>query len=110
MAEKINIIVLEPGKNPRYETIENTLREFQRIVDGYIEVTRLSSNRVIVSNEEGMMLCLRPNRTVDDLRTMRIPINFCGTIVMARTNGDRFVSVNVSDVDWINSHSKFWEI
>jgi hypothetical protein len=56
----IIVVILEPEKPARVETIENTLANLQKIVGGYIECVREEGFDIII-NEEGKLLQLQPN-------------------------------------------------
>ena len=55
MAEKIKVIIKEPGKVPEIKTITNDLGALQSIVGGYIETVTLASDLVIICNEDGKL-------------------------------------------------------
>lgn len=61
MAEKMKVLVKEPGKPAEVREIENTLEACQKIVDGWIEVVRIATNVAIVVNEEGKINGMKPN-------------------------------------------------
>jgi len=103
-------IVLEPRKDAKQVSIENKLESFQELVGGYIETVGLSGGRVLIVNEEGWYKNLLPNRIIDDLRSLRRPKTLLGTIIMVRTKDDEFASVHGDDMEWINAHSKRWEL
>ena len=42
MSNKIRILIVEPNKEPYQKKIQNTLKDLQNIVNGYIEVTQAS--------------------------------------------------------------------
>jgi len=58
--KNITVIIVEPEKPARIETIENTLTNLQSIVGGYIECIREDGFDIII-NEEGKLLDLEPN-------------------------------------------------
>ena len=63
MDQKINILIVEPGKEPRPATVEDTLEAFQQIVGGPIEAGCYLPQRVLlVCNSEGKHMGLMPNR------------------------------------------------
>ena len=63
MDQKINILIVEPGKEPRPATVEDTLEAFQQIVGGPIEAGCYLPQRVmLVCNSEGKNMGLMPNR------------------------------------------------
>ena len=51
--KQISVLIKEPGKKPRRESIPNTLEALQRVVGGYIETVTFASDVVIICNEEG---------------------------------------------------------
>lgn len=54
MSEKINVLLIEPGKYPKQIEIEDTLEAMQETVGGYIEEYMPFDDEVaIVCNEEG---------------------------------------------------------
>ena len=63
MDQKINVLIVEPGKEPRPATVEDTLEAFQQIVGGPIEAGCYLPQRVmLVCNSEGKHMGLMPNR------------------------------------------------
>lgn len=63
MDQKINVLIVEPGKEPCPATVEDTLEAFQQIVGGPIEAGCYLPQRVmLVCNGEGKHLGLMPNR------------------------------------------------
>ena len=67
MANKIDILVVEPGEAPRPAKVEDTLEAFQQIVGGPIEAGCYLPQRVmLICNGEGKNMGLplnRPNPT-----------------------------------------------
>lgn len=63
MDRVINILVVEPGKEPRRATVADTLKTLQEIVGGPIEVGCYLPQRVmLICNGEGKSAGLPPNR------------------------------------------------
>lgn len=63
MDQKINVLIVEPGKEPRPATVEDTLEAFQQIVGGPIEAGCYLPQRVmLICNGEGKNMGLPPNR------------------------------------------------
>lgn len=91
----IKIVIVEPLKNPYVKEVENTLFTLQNIVGGYIETFSLGNGRpFIVCNEEGKLMRLPYNRTIDKEIVV-------GTFFL--TFGDsegNFVSLNDEQIDW----------
>lgn len=65
MSNKIRILIVEPNKEPYQKKIQNTLKDLQNIVNGYIEVLQLEHNVDIICNEEGKINGLPLNKVVD---------------------------------------------
>ena len=87
MADKIKVIIKRPDeKRGHVAWISNTLENFQRTVEGYIETVTVASDLVIICNEEGRLLGLEPNCTI-------CGYSFVGTIVLAGVKGDEFCSI-----------------
>lgn len=87
----ISAIIIEPGKDPRMETIHNELHTLQRLVDGYIEVCPLAEDMVMIINEEGKLRHLPQNfwmKVVGDY--------IVGTAVFVGVDGDEFDNVPVT--------------
>lgn len=63
MDQKINVLIVEPGKEPRPAAVEDTLEAFQQIVGGPIEAGCYLPQRVmLICNGEGKSMGLMPNR------------------------------------------------
>ena len=63
MANKIDILVVEPCEAPRPIQVEDTLETFQQIVGGPIEAGCYLPQRVmLICNGEGKNMKLMPNR------------------------------------------------
>lgn len=60
-AEKMKVLVKEPGKPAEVREIENTLEACQKIVGGWIEVVRIFADVAIVVNEDGKINGMKPN-------------------------------------------------
>ena len=57
----MRVLVKEPGKPAEVREIENTLEATQEIVEGFIEIVRLTEDVVLVVNEEGKINGMKPN-------------------------------------------------
>ena len=66
MSDKINVIIVEPNKEPVIKEIDNTLDELQKIVDGYIEIVNLEDDVDLICNDEGKIRDLPFNRVVNN--------------------------------------------
>lgn len=91
---KIKVIIKRPDEEYGHIAwISNTLENFQRNVGGYIEVFRLTSNVVIICNEEGKIKGLDPN-----LRIGREEL--VGNIIVAGVDGEEFGSIDFTFESW----------
>lgn len=86
MADFIKAIVVEPGKEPYYQLMENTLERFQRAVDGYIETVTFAENCCVICDEEGYMNGKPKNFGF-------LGAEFLGTCVFVGVKGDEFTDV-----------------
>ena len=94
MADKITVMVREPGLRSRWEprVVENTLEAFQQLVGGWIETITVCRGLVLIVNEEGVLKNLPEN------------IYACGhwlrgTVVAAGVKGDDFADCPMGS-DW----------
>lgn len=53
--KKINVIVIEPNKEIYAKEIENTLKAYQDIVGGYIEVAFNNDEVMVICNDSGLI-------------------------------------------------------
>ena len=66
-AEKISVLLVEPGKYPRMIEIEDSLEAMQRVVGGDIEEFMPYEEEIaIICNEEGKLMGLPLNRALFD--------------------------------------------
>ena len=81
------MVIKEPGKAPRVEPMfDNDLKAFQEAVGGYIETVTVSTDLVIICNEEWRLIGLPWNVTA-------FGVDFGGTIVAAGIKGEEFASL-----------------
>ena len=103
---KISVLIKEPGGKPRHVNIENTLKNLQRTVGGYIETVSLTSSfgkhLVIICNEEGKLLGLEPN-------VMLFGELFVGTIIIAGVKDDEFCDLPYGWKDMKLLFPELWE-
>lgn len=90
MDQKINVLIVEPEKEPRPAAVEDTLEAFQRIVGGPIEVGCYLPQRVmLICNGEGKNMGLMPNReNPTDSRDF-----IAGPFLLCSFEGERFASL-----------------
>ena len=90
--DKILVIVKEPGEAARIEnSFPNTLEAMQEQVGGPIEAVTLATDVVIICNEEGRLMGLKPNTTV-------CGVDFVGSIIVAGVSGEDFASLKAAHV------------
>lgn len=101
MDRKINILVVEPGKEPRAVTVKDTLGAFQRIVGGPIEVGCYLPQRVmLVCNGEGKNMGLEPNRPNPNDSADYI----AGTFLLCSFEGEHFASLTPAQQTEFQAH------
>lgn len=101
--EEIRTIVIEPGKDPRMETIRNDLHTLQRLVGGYIEAVPLAEDMAMIVNEEGKLMGLPKNfwmKVIGDY--------IVGTAVFVGVDGDEFDNVPVTLSDLYSVMPELW--
>ena len=65
--KKLEVIWVQPMREPQVIEIDNDLEAMQELVDGYIEeYMPFEDDAAIVCNEEGKMMGLAPNRAIYD--------------------------------------------
>lgn len=64
MANRITILLLDPGKPPAIREILNTLGCMQEVVGGYIEAVGAGPSLFLICNERGRLNNLPPNRNI----------------------------------------------
>ena len=91
MDRKINVLIVEPGQEPRLSTVVDDLEHLQQIVGGPIEAGCYLPQRVmLICNGEGKNMGLPPNRPnpTDSGDTI------CGTFLLCSFEGEHFTSLN----------------
>ena len=90
MDQKINVLIVEPGKEPRPVTVTDNLETLQQIVGGSIEAGCYLPHRVmLICNGEGKLMGLPPNRPNPNDSTDYI----CGTFLLCSFEGEHFASL-----------------
>lgn len=90
----MKVLFIETGREPVIREINNTLKDMQSLVGGYIEVVTDKPNVAIVVNEEGKLLdtCI-PNRF------FRNDIIF-GDFFVCGVDGEDFCSIPDEEIDY----------
>ena len=90
MDQKINVLIVEPGKEPRPSTVTDNLETLQKIVGGPIEAGCYLPHRVmLICNGEGKNMGLPPNRPNPNDSEDYI----CGTFLLCSFEGEHFASL-----------------
>ena len=85
-ADRIRVIVKNPGEAPEEREVPNTLEALQALVGGYIEAVPLARDAVILVNEEGKLRGMAPN-------VMYFDEVLVGPVVLVGVRGEEFVDV-----------------
>ena len=86
MKERISVVRKKPGEQAELVEIDNTLKALQKEVGGYIETVTLATDAVIICNEEGRLLNLKPN--IDWMG-----VGWFGTILVVGVDGEEFTDL-----------------
>lgn len=94
LMQKIKAIVKRPDEMYGHMTwISNSLKNLQNTVDGYIETATVSSDMVIICNEEGIIKGLPLNCELCGHQ-------FFGTIIACGVDGDEFSDIPMTFDEW----------
>ena len=101
MAEMINAYFLRSTPGRQYKgymgQIENTLKAHQAYVGGLIQAVHISSEIIVICNDEGKIQHLPLNRAWID-SSQEVLDYFAGNILCVRSNGDEFASIEPEDI------------
>lgn len=104
----LHVLVVEPGRRPRLQSIPHTLQAMQALVGGPIQAVYPFEEPVaLICNDEGKLLGLPLNRALRD-ETGQIYDIIAGTFFLcgAPENSDSFESLTTKDIELIKQ--KFW--
>lgn len=85
---KIKVIIKDPGYKPRSTNISDSLQNLQRTIGGYIEIVPISTDCVIICDEEGRIKGYPHCCNI-------CGINFFGTIIICGVSGDEFADIPI---------------
>ena len=85
-ADRIRVIVKNPGEAPEEREVPNTLAALQALVGGYIEPVPLARDAVSLVNEAGKLRGLAPN-------VMYMGDVLVGPVVIVGVRGEEFADV-----------------
>lgn len=109
--KQIEVIIKNVGERPKTQVIENSLETLQEIVGGYIEVTMITPDILLVINEEGKLNGLDQNFAImmyyqkDDVFQNELQDVICGNGLFVASKGSEFASLSEEQIYFI--HSKF---
>ena len=87
-------LIKKPGKPFQRIDIDGELKTLQELVGGYIEFVPVRKDTVCVCNEEGRLIGLEPNCSIND-------IDFVGTILILGSKDCDFCDIEeVIDENW----------
>jgi len=93
MDKPINVLMVEPMKEPYVKELDGSLESLQGAVGGLIQaVYPFDDNVAIVCNDEGKLMGLPPNRFLRDDRNVPYDV-LCGTFFVAGLSEDNFASL-----------------
>ena len=99
---KISVLIKDPGKKPRHVYIENSLKNLQNTVGGYIETVTLATDSRVICNEEGRLQGLPHCCTI-------CGVDFVGTVVIAGIAGSEFADLPGDYQKWKRMFPSLWE-
>lgn len=104
MSEQMNIIIVEPGKQPRKTTIDDTLEDMRQIVGGTIQAIYPWDDRHVglVCNDDGIALGLPFNRFVEERDYGPI----MGTFFLCGLSDEDFQSLEEDDAEFLMERFK----
>lgn len=85
---KIRVLTKRPGQVPRSTWIENSLKNLQNYVGGYIETVTLSTDFVVICDEEGRLNGKEYNCTI-------CGVDFVGDIIICGVKKDEFADLPI---------------
>lgn len=97
--EKIKVIIKRPDEEFGHITnISPSLKNLQKMVEGYIEQVSIGGSTVLICNEEGKIRNLERNFIIGFGGFVTDVI--CGTVIIAGVDGEGLVDVPISFDVW----------
>ena len=101
MDQTIDVLIVEPGKEPRLSTVVDDLEHLKEVVGGPIEAGSYLPQRVmLICNGEGKNMGLPPNRPNPTDSTDTI----CGTFLLCSFEGEHFASLSPAQQKKFQAH------
>ena len=88
----MKIIKLMPGEEPERIEVENTQEALEKEVEGKIEAVTVCPDLVILCNEEGLWLMMKPNRVI-------LGHHFVGPVLFVGADGEKFCSLSEESME-----------
>ena len=102
MAEKINAYFLRCDHGKQYKgyvaQIEDSLEAYQAYVYGTIQTVHITPEIIVICNDEGKLLEFPLNRAWMDMDRSQVIDFFAGDILLLRSNGEEFASIEPEDI------------
>ena len=111
--EKILVVLVEVGEQPKLVEVEKTLENFQQMVGGYIEpvyfsrkLQKLGIN--VIVDEEGVLKNRMPSAIMVDGDRMQV---LQGNVILTGTNGEDFGGLTKEQIEILsNEVLRFGEV
>lgn len=87
----ITIVVKEPHKMAYSKDVEDDLKEYQKILGGYLEFIGFDERQVLLCNELGKLIGLEDNLLVPG-------DTIVGNVIIVGTDGEEFRSLTSEEV------------
>lgn len=103
--DDLTVLLIQVNELPRVISIKNTLKEMQRLVDGYIEIfSPFDDNTCIVCNEDGKILSFLANRLIK--KDKEVLDTIYGDFFIVGSDEEEFKSLTEEQ---IKSYSKLFD-
>ena len=107
MKEKIKVMMCPVEREPYMAEMENTLEAFQAAVGGHIECVAITSDCVLICNEDGRSMKLPMNNAVSWL----IPYGIVGAAVICGVDGEDFGDMPENGRDMLmRACKRMWQL
>ena len=98
---KLKVLYKEVGKKPEVKIIENELEDFQKLVDGLIELVYIDDGVCMFLNEEGKLIDLPHHIILEEIGDIVM-----GNVFIARENSEDGELIDLTDSD-IEKYTKW---
>jgi hypothetical protein len=107
--KELKVIVKNTGEPPKEQVIEDSLEGLQKLVGGYIEVTMITPEILLILNEEGKLNGLEENFAIvtfeekGEVFQNQVHDIICGNCFFVASNGEEFASLSEEQAYFIQS-------